>query len=214
MLDADIAMINGGGIRADILQGPVTYNTLFSVFPFNNTACTATMTGAQLMEALEVTAMYAPLEDGSFMQVSGIRFKINSCIPSPVVMGEGKLYSHIGPGERRVSNVEVLDKASGKYLPVDLSRTYTIAGISYNMMKKVFKLQNDSFNITFEDVSCYATASTPLSDWSKTDKLRAFISEMFPGYDRAICMDGNTVFDGDASRGFVPVSLGGKGIPA
>lgn len=133
MLDADIAMINGGGIRADIPQGPVTYNTLFSVFPFNNTACTAAMTGAQLVDALEVTAMYSPLEDGSFMQVSGIRFKINSCIPSPVVMGEGKLYSHIGPGERRVSNVEVLDKASGAYLPVDLSRTYTIAGISYNM---------------------------------------------------------------------------------
>ena len=133
MLDADIAMINGGGIRADIPQGPVTYNTLLSVFPFNNTACTATMTGAQLMEALEVTAMYAPLEDGSFMQVSGIRFKINSRIPSPVVMGEGKLYSHIGPGERRVSNVEVLDKASGAYLPADLSRTYTIAGISYNI---------------------------------------------------------------------------------
>lgn len=133
MLNTDIAMINGGGIRADIPQGPVTYNTLFSVFPFNNTACTAAMTGAQLVDALEVTAMYSPLEDGSFMQVSGIRFKINSRIPSPVVMGEGKLYSHIGPGERRVSNVEVLDKASGAYLPVDLSRTYTIAGISYNM---------------------------------------------------------------------------------
>ena len=131
--------------------------------------------------------------------------KIQTTVPIFYTCDESLVSSTI------VSLKSIIENASSDY-------KYTVCilhtGISYNMMKKVFKLQNDSFNITFEDVSCYATASTPLSDWSKTDKLRDFISEMFPGYDRAICMDGNTVFDGDTSRGFVPVSLGGKGIPA
>ena len=134
MLNTDIAMINGGGIRADIPNGAVTYNTLLSVFPFNNTACTAAMTGAQLLDALEASAMNAPLEDGSFMQVSGMRYKINPGIPSPAVMGDDNLISHIGPGQRRVSDVKILHKESGVYLPLDLSRIYTMAGISYNIV--------------------------------------------------------------------------------
>ena len=38
VLKTDVAMINGGGIRADLPQGDVTYNHLVSIFPFNNTA--------------------------------------------------------------------------------------------------------------------------------------------------------------------------------
>lgn len=133
-LGTDIAMINGGGIRAAIPCGPVTFNTLLSVFPFNNTACTASISGAQLLDALEVSVMCLPERDGGFMQVSGIRFKADSTIPSPVVLDEEKLFSHVGPGQRRVSNVEVLDRISGAYLPLDPSRTYTMAGISYNIV--------------------------------------------------------------------------------
>lgn len=47
VLNVDVAMINGGGIRADLSQGEITYNHLLSVLPFNNKACTATMTGQQ-----------------------------------------------------------------------------------------------------------------------------------------------------------------------
>ena len=133
-LGTDIAMINGGGIRAAIPCGPVTFNTLLSVFPFNNTACTATITGVQLLDALEVSVMCLPERDGGFMQVSGIRFKADSRIPSPVVLDEDKLFSHVGPGQRRVSNVEIFDRTTGAYLPLDSSRTYTMAGISYNIV--------------------------------------------------------------------------------
>lgn len=80
-------------------------------------------------------------------------------------------------------------------------------GISYNLMKKVFKLQNDLFNITFEDVSCYANGEIPFAEWSKTDKLRLFVAKMFPGYDEAVCVDGNTVFDGDISHSIIPVTM-------
>ena len=134
VLGTDIAMINGGGIRAGIAQGPITFNDLLAVFPFNNTACTATITGEQLLDALEVSNMYLPERDGSYMQVSGIRYKTDPSVPSPVVLGADKLFSHVAPGPRRVSDVEILDKETGEYIPLDPSRTYTMAGISYNVV--------------------------------------------------------------------------------
>ena len=133
VLDTDIAMINGGGIRADLNAGEVSYNTLISVFPFNNTACKASITGQQLLDALEVSVMALPARNGSFMQVSGLKFKVNQAVATPVVLDGKDLFSHIGNGERRVSDVQVLDRDSGKYLPVDSQRTYTLGGINYNI---------------------------------------------------------------------------------
>ena len=77
--------------------------------------------------------MSLPERAGSFMQVSGLRFKVNQAVPTPVVLDSGDLFSHIGNGERRVSDVQVLDRDSGKYLPVDPQRTYTLGGINYNI---------------------------------------------------------------------------------
>lgn len=133
VLDTDIAMINGGGIRADLKAGEISYNTLLSVFPFNNTACKAAITGQQLLDALEVSVMTLPQRAGSFMQVSGIKFKVDASVASPVVKDSQGLFSHIGEGKRRVRDVEILDKKSGKWLPVELSRTYTLGGINYNI---------------------------------------------------------------------------------
>ena len=133
VLDTDIAMINGGGIRADLNAGEVSYNTLISVFPFNNTACKASITGQQLLDALEVSVMALPARNGSFMQVSGLKFKVNQAVATPVVLDGKDLFSHIRNGERRVSDVQVLDRDSGKYLPVDPQRTYTLGGINYNI---------------------------------------------------------------------------------
>ena len=135
VLDTDISMINGGGIRADLPAGEVSYNTLISVFPFNNTACKAAITGQQLLDALEVSVMELPERNGSFMQVSGLKFKVNQAVATPVVLDGKDLFSHIGDGKRRVSDVQVLDKASGKYMPVDPERTYTLGGINYTITR-------------------------------------------------------------------------------
>ena len=133
VLDTDIAMINGGGIRADLKAGDISYNSLLSVFPFNNTACKAAITGEQLLDALEVSVMALPQRAGSFMQVSGIKFKVDVSVASPVVKDSEGLFSHIGAGKRRVSDVIVLDKGSNRYIPLEPSRTYTLGGISYNI---------------------------------------------------------------------------------
>ena len=133
VLDTDVAMINGGGIRADFPQGELTFNHLLSVFPFNNTACTATMTGAQLLDALEFSVSFLPEEDGTFMQVSGVKFEVDASVPSPVVWDDMELFSHVGEGRRRVSNLQVLDKVTGVYLPVELEKNYTLAGFNYQL---------------------------------------------------------------------------------
>ena len=129
-------MINGGGIRADLPQGDVTYNHLVSVFPFNNTACTATLTGQQLWDALEFSVSSLPGEDGSFMQVSGVIFEVDTSIPSPIVVDEFGVFQHVGQGARRVGNLKVWNKEKQAYLPVDLKRRYTLASLNY-MLKNL-----------------------------------------------------------------------------
>ena len=136
VLKTDVAMINGGGIRADLPPGDVTYNHLLSVFPFNNTACTATLTGQQLLDALEFSVSFLPEENGSFMQVSGMKFEVDASVPSPVVVDSIGLFQYVAEGNRRVGGLQVWDMKSESYLPVDLKKQYTLASFNY-MLKNL-----------------------------------------------------------------------------
>ncbi len=134
VLGTDIAMINGGGIRDGLKAGDVTYNDLLSVFPFGNTACIVSITGAQIVDALEVSVRALPEPNGSFMQVSGLKYSVDPGIASPVVMDENGLFLRIADGApRRISSVEIYDKSLGRYTSVDLEKTYTLGGIDYNL---------------------------------------------------------------------------------
>ena len=71
------------------------------------------------------------------MQVSGLKYKVNPNVPSPVVKsGEDMLFSHVGEGTRRVSDVEILDKQSGEYKAVDSSAQYTMATLDYLILEQ------------------------------------------------------------------------------
>lgn len=164
VLNTDIALLNGGGIRVDIPQGDVTYNHLLSVFPFNNTVCTAIMTGQQLLDILEFSVSFLPGEDGSFMQVSGVKFEVDTSIPSPVMVDEYHLFAGVGEGPRRVSQVQVLDKESGNYQPVDTKRNYTLAAFDYQIKNLgcngVFRfliLKEDNLGQDVEVLATYIT---------------------------------------------------------
>ena len=133
---ADIALVNGGGIRTNIEKGEIVFNDLYNVMPFGDMIATGTLTGEQLLDVLEYAVSYLPNEAGVFMQVSGLRFKINPDIPSPAVMdSETEMFSHIEAGERRVSEVEVLDKQSREYKDVELTRRYTMATLDYLILE-------------------------------------------------------------------------------
>ena len=133
---SDVVMINGGGIRADIKKGEITYNDVYNVLPFGDDVYTATLTGQQLLDAVEFSVSHLPKESGEFMQVSGMRFKVDVSIPSPVMRDKADgLYSHVGEDQRRVSDLHILDKQSGEYRPVDPARKYTVASFDYILLR-------------------------------------------------------------------------------
>ena len=133
---ADIALVNGGGIRKDIKKGEILFNDLYNVMPFGDMIATGDITGQQLTDVLEYAVSYLPDEAGVFMQVSGLRYKINPDIPSPVVMdAESQMFSHIEDGARRVSDIEILDSVSGEYKAVEPSRKYTMATLDYLILE-------------------------------------------------------------------------------
>lgn len=164
MLNADVAMINGGGIRAGLTSGEVTFNDLLAVFPFSNTACTATLTGQQLLDALEMSVRFVPDMDGSFMQVSGMTFEVDPSVPSPVVLDEYSLFSHVSPAPRRVSHLHIWDKTQCAYVPVDTDRTYVLASFDYQLKEfgnsAVFRyatLKDDNLGQDVEVLISYLT---------------------------------------------------------
>ena len=77
----DLALTNGGGIRASIPAGDITMNDMKTVFPFGNTIVTIDVTGEQLLEALEAATCTTPTSIGAFPQVAGIEFTINTAVP-------------------------------------------------------------------------------------------------------------------------------------
>ena len=127
LLDADIAFVNGGGIRADIPAGDITYDQIIAVHPFGNMACSIEVTGQQILDALELGCASTPGESGGFLQVSGLTYEIHTYIPSGVQLDENKVFQGV-EGERRVKNVKV----GGA--PIDVNKTYVLA--SHNYMLK------------------------------------------------------------------------------
>ena len=127
LLDADIAFVNGGGIRDVIPKGDITYGQIINVHPFGNMACSIEVTGQQILDALELGCASTPGESGGFLQVSGLTYEIHTYIPSGVQLDETKVFQGV-EGERRVKNVKV----GG--VPIDVNKTYVLA--SHNYMLK------------------------------------------------------------------------------
>lgn len=133
VMDADVAIINGGGIRADIAAGDITYKDLVSVFPWNNELCVIEATGQQIKDALELGAKNYPEENGGFMQVSGMKYVIDASVPSSVVTDEQTGMFEKVDGTYRVKDIQVWNTARTKYEPIKLKKTYKLAGINYTL---------------------------------------------------------------------------------
>jgi len=124
----DIGLCNGGGIRADIAAGEITYGGVIAVYPFNNVGCVVKATGQQVLDALEMSARLAPDENGGFLQVSGMTYTIDLNIPSSVVTDDKGMFVAVS-GARRASDVRV-DGA-----PIDPAQTYTVACQNYTLLQ-------------------------------------------------------------------------------
>lgn len=135
-LHCDVAIMNGGGIRADVPAGDWTFKTCKQVSPFGNVACLMSVTGKQIQDALEFAARFAGedgKENGGFLQVAGATYEIHTDIPNTVQTDEKNVWIGSATGIPRVQNVKIYDKASGSYLPLDPGATYALAGMNYTL---------------------------------------------------------------------------------
>ncbi|MDD3400100.1 MAG: 5'-nucleotidase C-terminal domain-containing protein [Eubacteriales bacterium] len=135
-MDADIAFVNGGGVRASIPAGDITYNQILTVHPFGNMACLVEVTGQQILDALEWGARFAGTgENGGFLQVSGISFKVNTLFANGCQADAAGIWTG-HTGDYRVHDVMVGEEA------LDLAKTYTLASHNY-----MLKSQGDGFGM-------------------------------------------------------------------
>lgn len=104
--DADIAIQNGGGIRAGLTAGDVTVGDIFAMLPFDNKVTLVEVTGQTVWDALENGVSGYPETYGQFPQVSGIHYTFDGSKPA---------------GERIVS-VTLPDGT-----PLDMDGWYTLA---------------------------------------------------------------------------------------
>lgn len=133
--DADIAFVNGGGIRVSIPAGDITLGSILKVHPFGNSLTVIEVTGQQVLDALEWGAHGIPGENGGFLQVAGLTYEIHTYVPSPCQQDENTLFTGI-EGERRVKNVMV------KGEPIDPKKTYKLASHNYMLFD-----QGDGFTM-------------------------------------------------------------------
>lgn len=138
-INCDVAIANGGGIRAQLESGDITYMSAMSVNPFINQICLIYATGQEIMNCLEMGVTLigewddewnAPKENGGFMHVAGIRYTVDSTIPSSVKTDANGMFEAV-EGDYRVKDVMVYDKAKKDYVPLELDKEYTIGGINY-----------------------------------------------------------------------------------
>ena len=115
-LHTDVALLNGGSFRAPLSAGIVTYESLYRVFPFSNQLVVCSVTGQQLLDALEMGASRYPQEFGGFLQVSGLTYRI-------VLDDKGRFVKVAGP--RRVKDVQVNGKA------IEADEDYRVGGTTY-----------------------------------------------------------------------------------
>ena len=131
-LDVDLAVMNGGGTRNTALTGDVSYKTCKDMHPFGNVACLQTVTGQQILDMLEWSTRHTPNEDGSFLHVSGITYKINTSIENTTVADEYDVWIS-GPEKYRVHDIKVYNKNTNSWEDLDLNAEYNLAGYNYTL---------------------------------------------------------------------------------
>ncbi|MBQ6159575.1 MAG: 5'-nucleotidase C-terminal domain-containing protein [Oscillospiraceae bacterium] len=199
ILDADIAFVNGGGVRANIPAGDVTYEQIISVHPYGNMACKVEATGQQILDALEMASRNVTIkedgslsgENGGFLQVSGLKYKIDTSIDSTVVVDDAKMFVEVA-GERRVKDVQVLGK-DGSYEPIDPEATYTLASHNYmlkqsgdgiNMFKDNVILLDEvkvDNQVLIEYMTSAEFAAHDYSNWEGEGRIKVFNSTALVG---------------------------------
>jgi 2',3'-cyclic-nucleotide 2'-phosphodiesterase (5'-nucleotidase family) len=141
---SDVALLNGGSVRTNLLKGEITRKDIIDVLPFFNSVFTKEIDGLALLDALEFGVSKLPSASGGFPQVSGITFDVDISIPTTVVTDKDGLFQKVS-GKRRVSNVKINgeDLILDKKYNLSCSEFVSEGGDGYSMFRQ-FNVVNES----------------------------------------------------------------------
>lgn len=116
----DVAIQNSGGVRTPFLSGPFTVGDAIAALPFSNTIVMLEMSGASIVTVLNQAAHYAlhTGSTGAFPYAAGLRYDVDLQ----------------GAEDAVILNVEVQERATGVWGPIDLERVYTVATNSFTAL--------------------------------------------------------------------------------
>ena len=186
-LDVDAAIMNGGGVRNKAVTGELSYLTAKSIHSFGNVACLQTITGQQLLDALEWGARSAGTgeECGGFLQVSGITYKIDTEWPASVQMDDKGVWIGGPTGGYRVHDVQVYNKETSAYEPLDLTASYNLAGYNYTLrdLGDGFNMFDGAVNVLDYVMEDYMVLSDYIQgfDGGAVDATNSPLAAKFPG---------------------------------
>jgi 5'-nucleotidase len=102
MEGADVGLLNSGGLRADLVAGPLTYGHLYETFPFDNAVATLQLNATELRALLQ-----AILAHGRVPQQSGLKLAVAACpkglqvmavtLADGTALADGKVYRVVLP---------------------------------------------------------------------------------------------------------------------
>lgn len=121
---ADMAIQNAGGVRENFLRGDFTTADAYTMLPFSNTVTTLKVTGEEIINVLDEAIRYSQgitQSTGAFPYASHLRYDV---------------YLNAGDDVKSVYNVEVKDRETGVWSPIDLDKTYVVVTNSFTALGK------------------------------------------------------------------------------
>ena len=186
-LDVDVAIMNGGGVRNKAVTGELTYKVAKSIHTFGNVACLQTVTGQQLLDALEWGARSAGTgeECGGFLQVAGITYKIDTEWPESTRKDDKGVWIGGPTGGYRVHSVQVYNKETQAYEPLDLTASYNLAGFNYTLrdLGDGFNMFSGAVNVLDYVMEDYMVLANYISGFEGgvVDAANSPLAASFPG---------------------------------
>ena len=110
---ADVALVNGGGMRTSLPRGEVSFSTAYKVLPFANVLIESRLSGRQMLEVLEdavANHLDSNGSDGSHPYADGLRWDLDMSQPRG----------------SRFANVEIKSRVDGEWQALDAATTYTL----------------------------------------------------------------------------------------
>ena len=153
--NSDIAFIVSGNVKDNLNKGNITFSHVLNILPYSSNVIIKNVSGKDILDALELGMSKLPIKAAKFSQISGMKFKVDDSIKSPVVIDDKENFVKV-EGERRVYDVYI----GGKKLDENKSYTITMGdfladgGDGYAMFSQ-YEMINDTFMLDNEILKQY-----------------------------------------------------------